>query len=54
VARVSARRYLEYFASRGLVEVALRYGTTGRPERQYRLVPRNGRGAVNGARPDMT
>lgn len=38
VARVSARRYLEYFASRGVVEVSLRYGSTGRPERQYRLV----------------
>lgn len=38
VARVSARRYLEYFASRGLVEVSLRYGSTGRPERQYRLI----------------
>jgi response regulator of citrate/malate metabolism len=54
VARVSARRYLEYFASQGLVDVALRYGTTGRPERQYRLLPRSGRDAVPGTRPDMT
>jgi response regulator of citrate/malate metabolism len=46
VARVSARRYLEYFASQGLVEVALRYGTTGRPERLYRLVRRGGREPV--------
>jgi len=37
VARVSARRYLEHFTTRGLVEVALRYGNTGRPERRYRL-----------------
>jgi response regulator of citrate/malate metabolism len=35
ISRVSARRYLEYFCTRGQVEVALRYGTTGRPERRY-------------------
>jgi response regulator of citrate/malate metabolism len=39
VARVSARRYLEYFVSTGRAEVRLRYGGTGRPERIYALVP---------------
>ncbi|GLF96176.1 response regulator [Streptomyces yaizuensis] len=38
LSRVSARRYLEYFAETGRVEVSLRYGGTGRPERRYRLV----------------
>ncbi|WP_304454474.1 response regulator [Nocardiopsis sp. YSL2] len=36
ISRVSARRYLEYFADSGRVEVRLRYGTAGRPERRYR------------------
>lgn len=36
VSRVSARRYLEHFVARGLAEVTLRYGATGRPERRYR------------------
>lgn len=36
VSRVSARRYLEYFHTVGSVEVSLRYGATGRPERRYR------------------
>ena len=36
VSRVSARRYLEYFCSIGQAEVALRYGSAGRPERRYR------------------
>ena len=35
VSRVSARRYLEYFAGQGTVAVTLRYGTVGRPERRY-------------------
>lgn len=35
ISRVSARRYLEHFVSRGAVEVTLRYGATGRPERRY-------------------
>lgn len=38
LSRVSARRYLEYFAETGRVEVTLRYGGTGRPERRYRRV----------------
>ncbi|PRY57117.1 response regulator of citrate/malate metabolism [Knoellia remsis] len=37
VSRVSARRYLEYFTKTGTAEVSLRYGSTGRPERRYRL-----------------
>ncbi|THA26561.1 response regulator [Streptomyces sp. RKND-216] len=47
LSRVSARRYLEHFAAGGEAEVSLRYGTTGRPERRYRLPgatpPRTGR-----------
>lgn len=35
ISRVSARRYLEFFATQGQAEVTLRYGTTGRPERRY-------------------
>ncbi|MFF0449175.1 response regulator [Streptomyces sp. NPDC004609] len=38
LSRVSARRYLEYFVETGRVEVTLRYGGTGRPERRYRLI----------------
>ena len=36
LSRVSARRYLEHFATTGQADVRLRYGTTGRPERRYR------------------
>ncbi|MGH3516322.1 MAG: response regulator [Haloechinothrix sp.] len=36
LSRVSARRYLEHFVDTGRVEVRLRYGGTGRPERRYR------------------
>jgi response regulator of citrate/malate metabolism len=35
LSRVSARRYLEHFVETGAVEVHLRYGGTGRPERRY-------------------
>lgn len=35
MSRVSARRYLEHFADTGQVEVRLRHGTAGRPERRY-------------------
>lgn len=38
LSRVSARRYLEFFAETGRVQVALRYGGTGRPERRYTWV----------------
>ena len=40
VSRVSARRYLEHYTSRGLMNVSLRYGTAGRPERRYAVVQR--------------
>jgi response regulator of citrate/malate metabolism len=36
VSRGTARRYLEYLALTGAVELSLRYGTTGRPEHVYR------------------
>jgi response regulator of citrate/malate metabolism len=39
ISRVSARRYLEYFVSQGRVSVSLRYGTVGRPERRYAVIP---------------
>lgn len=39
VSRATAQRYLAGLAGRGVVEVALRYGTTGRPEHRYRLTP---------------
>jgi response regulator of citrate/malate metabolism len=35
LSRVSARRYLEHFASLGRADVRLRYGGQGRPERRY-------------------
>lgn len=36
ISRVSARRYLTYFADSGRATVALRYGVAGRPEHRYR------------------
>nr|WP_296779425.1 response regulator [Rhodococcus sp. (in: high G+C Gram-positive bacteria)] len=36
ISRSSARRYLEYLAGIGRVEVSLDYGNVGRPERLYR------------------
>lgn len=39
VSRVSARRYLEHFVQQGRVQVSLRYGSRGRPERRYLLTP---------------
>ena len=38
LSRVSARRYLEHLCNTGKVDVKLRYGTTGRPERRYTWV----------------
>ncbi len=38
IARVSARRYLEFYAGRGTVSVSLRYGARGRPERRYAIL----------------
>ena len=35
ISRVSARRYLEHYTSKGLMSVTLRYGNAGRPERRY-------------------
>lgn len=37
VSRVSARRYLEHFVQQGRLQVTLRYGSRGRPERRYTL-----------------
>jgi response regulator of citrate/malate metabolism len=36
ISRGTARRYLEYLAATGAVELSLRYGATGRPEHLYR------------------
>ncbi|OUE09869.1 Transcriptional regulatory protein CitT [Clavibacter michiganensis] len=36
LSRVAARSYLEYFVSRDLAGVQLRYGHAGRPQRRYR------------------
>ncbi len=36
LARVSARRYLEFFVDAGRADVRPRYGATGRPERRFR------------------
>lgn len=36
ISRGTARRYLEYLAETGAVELSLRYGATGRPEHRYR------------------
>ncbi|WP_019818911.1 response regulator [Saccharomonospora saliphila] len=43
LSRPSARRYLEHFAETGRAEVRLRYGGTGRPERQYHWLARPAR-----------
>jgi len=48
ISRGTARRYLEYLATLGTVEMTLRYGATGRPEHLYRWAatasPRRGGG----------
>ena len=36
ISRGTARRYLDYLASVGTVELSLRYGAAGRPEHLYR------------------
>ncbi|WP_411731993.1 response regulator [Paeniglutamicibacter sp.] len=38
ISRVSARRYLEMMAGRGLAELRPKYGAPGRPEHRYRWV----------------
>jgi two-component system, CitB family, response regulator len=37
VSRTTARKYLEYLISEGILAIHLDYGTKGRPERKYRL-----------------
>lgn len=37
ISRATAQRHLAALATRGSVEVALRYGSTGRPEHRYRI-----------------
>lgn len=39
ISRVSARRYLEHFVEEGVLDVRLKYGGAGRPERRYRRRP---------------
>ncbi|MEK7863818.1 MAG: response regulator [Chloroflexota bacterium] len=36
MSRVTSRRYLDHLARSGLVDVAMRYGSAGRPEHRYR------------------
>ncbi len=38
VSRVTSRRYLEHLSRAGVVEIALRYGASGRPEHRYRWI----------------
>jgi response regulator of citrate/malate metabolism len=42
--RVTARRYLEYLVMSGVAVRSARYRSAGRPEVEYRLVPRNHHG----------
>ncbi len=42
--RVTARRYLEYLVASGVAVRSARYRSAGRPEVEYRLVPRDGSG----------
>jgi response regulator of citrate/malate metabolism len=42
--RVTARRYLEYLVASGVVVRSARYRSAGRPEVEYRLIPRDGSG----------
>jgi len=37
LSRVTARRYLEYLAGSGSVEITLQYGAPGRPEHRYQI-----------------
>jgi response regulator of citrate/malate metabolism len=36
MSRVTSRRYLDHLARSGVVDVAMRYGSAGRPEHRYR------------------
>jgi response regulator of citrate/malate metabolism len=49
MSRVSARRYLEHFVDKGRVQVSLRYGSRGRPERRYSLAPKDASAERGGA-----
>jgi two-component system CitB family response regulator len=40
ISRGTARRYLEYLAAIGAIQLSLRYGVTGRPEHLYRWADR--------------
>lgn len=42
ISRPTALRYLSYLAQHGIVQLHLRYGSTGRPEHRYRAVRRAG------------
>jgi two-component system, CitB family, response regulator len=37
ISRTTARKYLEYLITKGLLSIHLDYGTKGRPERRYQL-----------------
>ncbi|WP_010300424.1 response regulator [Kurthia senegalensis] len=39
LARVTARRYLDYLEKQHIVEIHIQYGGVGRPVNQYRLLP---------------
>lgn len=39
--RTTARRYLEYLVSAGELTAEVNYGSVGRPERRYRLTPKD-------------
>jgi response regulator of citrate/malate metabolism len=43
VSRATAQRYLADLVRRGLVDLSLHYGNTGRPEHRYRSTPPGGR-----------
>ena len=45
--RVTARRYLEYLVDSGMAERSARYRGAGRPEVEYRLLPRDDRGHLH-------
>ena len=40
LSRVTARRYLDHLVRAGIVELTMRYGSTGRPEHRYRRIAR--------------
>lgn len=40
ISRATAQRYLTYLERHGVVKLQLKYGTAGRPEHRYRMLPR--------------